>query len=248
MAETDSVLEGEILNHGPSVDSLVIVLKEMKKAGRLNDVIQVCMKFLSVYPDDIRLRILLAEAFMGTGFIGLAEAELEKATSMIDHLTSAYKLLAEVYAKQKRFEAAAEALKLYLAHRPNEPEAVKLLEEMELTLLSGEIPLKGEESTEDVVPAAGEPKDAVVDFATPTIAELYLTQGQIRAAISTYEKVVSSNPDDTESLRRLTELKGMATETSVPKNEATGDLQAQKEKLIMTLERWLPKIKEIGNA
>ena len=50
MAETDSVLEGEILNHGPSVDSLVIVLKEMKKAGRLNDVIQVCMKFLSVYP------------------------------------------------------------------------------------------------------------------------------------------------------------------------------------------------------
>lgn len=247
MAETDNVLD-EILNHGPSADSISIVLTKMKKEGRLSEVVQECIKFLRVYPDDIRLRSILAESYLGIGFIGLAGAELEKVRSMIENLIPAYKLLAEIYAKQQRLTEAADTLKLYLAHCPGEPEALKLLEEMKPAFVSGEAPLKVEELSDDVVPGVDEPRDALVDFATPTIAELYYAQGKLSAAISTYEKVISSNPDDSESLKRLIELKGMAPEEPGPEGKEKDDLRARTEKLIAILEEWLPKIKEIQHA
>ncbi len=247
MAETDNVLD-EILNHGPSADSISIVLTRMKKEGRLSEVVQECIKFLRVYPDSIRLRLLLAESCLEIGFIGLAESELEKVTLMIEDLIPAYKLLAGIYAKQQRLTKAADTLKLYLAHYPEEPEALKLLEEMKPALVSGEAPLKAEELLDDVVPGVDEPRDALVDFATPTIAELYYAQGKLSAAISTYEKVISSNPDDSESFKRLIELKGMAPEEPGPEEKEKDDLHARTEKLITILEEWLPKIKEIQHA
>jgi len=243
MAETDNVLD-EILNHGPSADSISIVLTRMKKEGRLSEVVQECIKFLKVYPDSIRLRIILAESYLEIGFIGLAGAEFEKVGSMIEDLIPAYKSLAEIYAKQKRLAEAADTIKLYLAHCPGEPEALKLLEEVEP---ADEAQLEVGGPTEDVVVEVDE-KDAVADLATPTIAELYYTQGQLSAAITIYEKVLNDKPDDIESLKRLTELRGLAAEEPKTEGKEKDDLHARTEKLITILEEWLPKIKEIQHA
>jgi len=247
MAEKDNILD-EILNHGPSADSISIVLTRMKKEGRLSEVVQECIKFLRIYPDSIRLRLLLAESCLEIGFIGLAESELEKVTSMIEDLIPSYKLLAGIYAKQRRLTEAADTLKLYLAHCPREPEALKLLEEMRPASVSGEAPLKVEELSDDVISGVDERRDALVDFATPTIAELYYAQGKLSAAISTYEKVISSNPDDSDSLKRLIELKGMAPAEPGPEGKEKDDLHKKKKKLITILEEWLPKIKEKQHA
>ena len=247
MDETDDILD-EILNHGPSAGSIFIVLTRMKKEGRLSEVVQQCIKFLRVYPDDIRLRIILAESYLEIGFIGLAGAEFEKVGSMIENLIPAYKSLAEIYAKQGRMTEAADTLKLYLAHCPGEPEALKLLEEMRPALAPEKAPLKPEEPLNDVVPEVDEPRDAMVDFATPTIAELYYTQGKLSAAINTYENIISSNPDDSESLKRLIELKGVASEEPGPEGKEKDDLYVRTETMITILERWLPKIKEIQHA
>ena len=200
MDEKDNILD-EILNHGPSAGSIFIALTRMKKEGRSSEVVQQCIKFLRVCPDDIRLRIILAESYLETGFISLAGVELEKVGSMIQDLIPAYRLLAEIYFKQQRLTAAADTLKLYLAHRPDATEARKLLEEIEP---SDHAQLEVGGPTEDAVVAADE-KDAVSDLATSTIAELYYTQGKLSAAISTYEKVLNDNPDDIESLKRLKE-------------------------------------------
>ena len=243
MAETDNTLD-EILNHGPSADSIFIVLARMKKEGRSSEVVQQCIKFLRVYPDDIRLRIILAESYLETGFIGLAEVELEKVRSMIENLIPAYKLLAGIYAKQKRLNETADTLKLYLAHRPAEPEALKLLEEVEP---ADEAQLEVGGQTEDGVVEVDE-KDAVADLATPTIAELYYTQGRLSSAITIYEKVLNDKPDDIESLKRLTELRGLAVEEPKTEGKEKDDLHVRTEKLIRILEEWLPRIKEIKYA
>ncbi len=92
MDEKDNILD-EILNHGPSADSIFIALTRMKKEGRLKEVVQQCIKFLRVYPDNIRLRIILAESYLETGFISLAGVELEKVGSMIEDLIPAYSCL-----------------------------------------------------------------------------------------------------------------------------------------------------------
>ncbi len=243
MAGKSNILD-EILNHGPSADSISIVLTRMKKEGRLSEVVQECIKSLRVYPDSIRLRLLMAESCLEIGFIGLAESELEKVTSMIEDLIPSYKLLAGIYAKQRRLTEAADTLKLYLAHCPGEPEALKLLEEVEP---AEDAELEAGGPTDDAVVVVGE-DDAVADFATPTIAELYYTQGKLSAAISTYEKVLNDRPDDIESLKRLTELRGLDAEEPNTEEKEKDDLRARTEKLITILEEWLPKIKEIQHA
>ena len=243
MDEKDNILD-EILNHGPSVDSIFIVLTRMKKEGRSSEVVQQCIKFLRVYPDDIRLRIILAESYLETGFISLAGVELEKVGSMIQDLIPAYRLLAGIYAKQRRVTEAVDTLKIYLAHRPDATEARELLKEIKP---ADEVQLEVGKPTEDAVVAADE-KDAVADLATPTIAELYYTQGKLSAAISTYEKVLNDNPDDIESLKRLNELRGLAAEKPNEGGKEEDDLYTRTEKLIRILEEWLPKIKEIKYA
>ncbi len=243
MDEKDNILD-EILNHGPSADSIFIALTRMKKEGRLKEVVQQCIKFLRVYPDNIRLRIILAESYLETGFISLAGVELEKVGSMIEDLIPAYRLLAGIYAKQRRVTEAVDTLKIYLAHRPDATEAHELLKEIKP---ADEVQLEVGKPTEDAVVAADE-KDAVADLATSTIAELYYTQGKLSAAISTYEKVLNDKPDDIESLKRLNELRGLAAEKPNEGGKEEDDLYTRTEKLIRILEEWLPKIKEIKYA
>ncbi len=121
---------GEILNYGPSQGTFFLVLKKMKEEGRSSEVIRECQKALNLYPDDLRLRTLLAESYLDLGFIGLAETELATVTSRLGDLVSAYKLQAEIYTKQQRNEEAVWALNQYLVHRPDDHDALDLLDKI----------------------------------------------------------------------------------------------------------------------
>ena len=248
MAERNGFFE-EILSHGPSAGSVVVILRRMKEEGRLKEVIQTCIRFLQPYPDDIQLRTLLAESYAEAGFISLAQTEFEKVAAMIDRLVPAYRFLGELYAKQQRVEEAADMLKRYLAHFPDQADVIEFLKKLESTPSSKEGALEIERPAEDGVPSTDESADALVDFATPTIAELYYSQGRLDAAIHTYETVLNSRPDDHASRVRLNELKGMIdAATPVAADRAELSPRARKERLVLTLERWLPKIREIRHA
>ena len=118
---------GRILGSGPSQNTVFLVLSKIKEEGRFGEVITECLKALDFYPNDISLRNLLAETYLEMGFIGQAERELDRITSDIKNLIPAYKLQAEIYIRQKRHEEASDALKRYLAHNPDDQEAVDLL-------------------------------------------------------------------------------------------------------------------------
>lgn len=225
MEKSDDLL-GQILSHGPSQGTLLLILTRMKQEGRAREVIQECLKSLERYPDDIRLRILLAESYLEVGFVGQAEEELEKATSMIEDLVSVYKLQAKIYIRQERPEMAADALKRYLAHKGQDHEALELWEQV------------GEEQGEDIF----------VGLATPTLAEIYYNQGQIHEAISTYEKVILDKPDDRASIKRLSELKALIKDEQGPQHEDTDELRTKKEKMIEILERWRAKAHDLNHG
>jgi tetratricopeptide (TPR) repeat protein len=116
-----------ILRNGPSQNTVFLVLRKIKEEGRFGEVITECIKALDFYPNDIRLRTLLAETYLEMGFIGQAERELGRITSDIKNLVSAYKLQADIYTRQKRHEEASEALKRYLVYNPDDQEALDLL-------------------------------------------------------------------------------------------------------------------------
>ena len=128
--EKSNDLLGEILNYGPSQGTFFLVLQKMKEEGRSSEVIRECQKALSLYPDDLHLRTLLAESYLDLGFIGLAETELATVTSRLGDLASAYKLQAEIYTKQQRTEEAVWALNQYLVHRPDDHDALDLLDKI----------------------------------------------------------------------------------------------------------------------
>ena len=160
---------------------------------------------------------------------------------MINELAPVYKRLARVYGQQGRLKEAAGAIQCYLSLCPGEPEAMALSEEIGLAM--------NEEGPGDEAAATEEePEGDVVDFASPTIAELYYTQGQLGAAISTYEKIVQNNPDDNASATRLTELKQMVIDTPALGDQENEGTRERKEKMITILERLLPKMREIKHA
>ncbi|MBW1733968.1 MAG: tetratricopeptide repeat protein [Deltaproteobacteria bacterium] len=247
MGEIDRLIHG-ILNHGPSADSVYTILQEMKSEGRSAEVVKECIRFRRVYPDHIGLRLLMSESCMEMGFIGLAESELEKAMEMIEAMVPCYRLLGEIYARQGRVKEASHALGLYLAHNPDDPGALRLLEGIGAGPVEEEAPLELEEKEGKAPsPAAEGSGEDLVEFASPTIAELYYEQGNLSAAVNAYEKVVEENPDDMDSIRRLAELRDLAGGG----RGSGGDEDAARirtEEMINILERWLPRIREIGHA
>jgi tetratricopeptide (TPR) repeat protein len=247
-------LFGQILSRGPSQSTLFWLLKEMKKEGRSSEVIRECIKALSVYPDDIRLRTLLAESYLEVGFIGQAEAELDRVSSDIAELVSAYKLQAEIYVRQQRAEDAIDALKRYLAHNPSDQETHDLLDSIKkvegaMNAAVAEEPEHAHRQPLGEIPLPAEGKrEEMPDLATPTLAEIHFNQGQIHEAIRTYEKVLSANPDDDVSQERLSELKALIAEET--KTEIAGEdtARTRKEIMITVLEGWLERIKGTSHA
>ena len=244
MGTTDDFFR-QILSHAPSQGTLLLVLKKIKEEGRPNEVIKECLNALSAYPDDIRLRTLLAESYLEAGFIGQAEAELDRVTSDIDDLSSAYRLKAEIYMRQKRDKHAFEALKCYLAHNPDDQEALDLFDSIKPA--GEELPREAAERPDDVDRTAGE-EEIFTELATPTLAEILYDQGQIHYAIRTYEKVLLDKPDDDAIIKRLAELKTLAAEetgSEVPEEDKPGTKNAS---MIAVLEAWLARIRESKNA
>ncbi len=249
MEQRNSLLD-EMLDSGPSPGSLILILSRMKEQGRTNDVIRACVRFLPLYPDDVRLRILLGESYAEKGFLGLAQAEFEKAVLMIDGLAPVYRSLAELYKKAGRYAEATEMLRRYAAHCPEGTGALQSLAQTEAAMAFREMrrePLL-DVSVEGTAVEEEEPLEELVDFATPTIAELYYSQGRIEAAVQTYERVLQAHPEDREASLRLTELKKMLEPSGARGPMAATSPPPVEERMIAILERWLPRIRELRYA
>ena len=195
--EKSNDLLGEILNYGPSQGTFFLVLQKMKEEGRSSEVIRECQKALSLYPDDLRLRTLLAESYLDLGFIGLAETELATVTSRLGDLVSAYKLQAEIYTKQQRNEEAVWALNQYLVHRPDDHAALDLLDKIK-SGVEGEKP-KETQALEDFAHTEEERVEDIVNSQEEDILESVVIPEDITRALEEdfeEEVVVAELPEE----------------------------------------------------
>jgi tetratricopeptide (TPR) repeat protein len=195
--EKSNDLLGEILNYGPSQGTFFLVLQKMKEEGRSSEVIRECQKALNLYPDDLRLRTLLAESYLDMGFIGLAETELATVTSRLGDLVSAYKLQAEIYSKQQRNEEAVWALNQYLVHRPDDHDALDLLDKIK-SGVEGEKP-KETQALEDFAHTEEERVEDIVNSQEEDILESVVIPEDITRALEEdfeEEVVVAELPEE----------------------------------------------------
>jgi tetratricopeptide (TPR) repeat protein len=235
----------EILAEAPSPGTFLVVLEELINAGRLSKAIQEGIRALSLYPRDIRIRHLVAECCLESGWLSRAESEVETVTTLIDEVIPAYRLKAEIYLRSDRREEARKALATYLAHRPDDEEALSLMGDLgraqEAPPLPPPAPLEEGKAIRDfgedtmVVPDLS----SLPEIATPTLAEVYFGQGQIQEAVDTYETFLSRNPRADQYRERLEELRAMLSHPSAAEKDSEADgARMKKERLIAALESW----------
>ena len=242
MAAPDD-LYNQILADGPSPGTLYHLLLRMKEEGLSKRVIREGVKALKVYPSDLYIRKLLAETYFEVGRVAEAQSEIEKLLQQLDTFVSVYKLQAEIFHKQNKEEEVARNLKLYLAHRPDDQEAIEPLQASDLAdkLTVAEPPLSHEEPPEIEVVSEGKKR-----VATPTLGEVFFDQGLIYEAINVYEKVVEKNPDDARAKTRLEELRSALTGEHVPVDQTVKSKRGKNEKLLTVLEAWRTSIREMS--
>lgn len=243
----------EILDNGPSSKTIYLVLSRMKEEGQLQRIIDECLKALDKFPDDINIRRLLGETYFEDGRITEAESELKAVIAHIENAISCYKIQTELLIKQQREDEAIKSLKLYLAHRPDDQEALSLLESLQppeeipdkLAPPIVEEAISPEESEEEAYEVPVE--EGLPDIATATLAEVYFDQGRIKEAVEIYEKVIAQNPDDEKSRQRLDELRGIMEQDQREEAGREDGIRRKKEKIIAILESWLLSIREQSN-
>jgi len=219
--ENSDDLYSNILTDGPSPSTLFLILSRMKKTGQLKEVIQECLRALSIYPNDIYIRRLLAETYFEDGQLSQAESELDKVIARFNDLISCYSLKARIFLQQGRESEALAALKLYLSHRPDDQTALNLYNQLQTTLT----PFKEKKGMPDI--------DSV------NIAENHLDQGRIEEAIETYKRIIAQNPDNITFRERFDEIKGIMDRMVRDR---------RKEKIISILESWLSTLREGSKA
>jgi len=262
-------LLGDILDRGPSSETLGLVLEELKRLGRRGKVIQECIRALRNHPDDLSLRLILAEAYFEEGLVSQAEAEIETAVSRMDRYASAYWLQTEIYRSQKRNEEALRSLQTYLALRPWDERALDLLREIEIVKAAPapEVVQTQEETNEAVADEAAEAPvlkgiepmetgaekfefgfdgEVLSEIATPTLAEVYVNQGQVPEAVRIYETVIAQNPEDEASVMRIQQLRDRLKVEPSPSEQTAPRAKPSEEKTIAVLESWLANIRKMS--
>ncbi|MCD6261539.1 MAG: tetratricopeptide repeat protein [Deltaproteobacteria bacterium] len=227
-----------LLENIPSRNTAFLILDRMKKNGKTDNMEETCTRVLERYPDDIRIRGILAEYYMDKGLTDKAAEEIERASSMLDNLSYIYKLAAKIRQKQNNEQAAAASLKKYMAIHPDDRDVSSMLN----NTMPDSTDTDGIE--EDIVGKGHEEKEEDI-LVSPTIAELYFKQGKIDKAINAYKKVVEKNPADESSKQRIKQLLSMLDDSFHDNSHA---IREKTERMITVMERWLTGIKEMNHA
>lgn len=240
-----SDLYGEILDQGPSLTTLHLVLEKMREEKRFSEVVRACNEGLRRYPDDIRLRRMLAECYMEMGFFSLAETEVNLAVEKLEELLPLFKFQAEVFERQGRIKEAGEAARKYAAYFSGNGEAAQLFGRLAQT--EEAFPSESDEVPNDQDSPISVPEEIVPEIATHTLAEIYESQGQIQAAIQTYRELIEQNPEDHRARERLERLSA-GTEPGEDLPVHPLERWDGRERMIGVLEGWLARIQEINRA
>jgi tetratricopeptide (TPR) repeat protein len=252
MNNQDAIFD-KIIGHGASSETLRILLAECKKNDNPGKALQECIKAVRIYPQDPFLRQMLAESYVEMGFLSQAEMELEKLTSEMDVLMEAYKLQANIYQKQNRREEAIRSLRIYLAHRPEDYEALEVFETLQPPRPLMEAPAAQieEPAPPDITQAVLQEKNelpeetATSEFATSTLAEVYVNQGEIEEALNIYQRLLTRNPQDEKTRQRVEELRTMLPPQALDVEKTMDRAGRKKNRAIAVLEAWLTDLRKM---
>ncbi|VBB43927.1 hypothetical protein TRIP_B330111 [uncultured Desulfatiglans sp.] len=236
-----------ILRQGPPEAAVLQILDKLHAAGRVRESLQEALEALHRHPESIALRLFTAERLLEAGFVSLAEREVEQIERSLRSLGRVFQLKADICRRRGRNREAQRAIEAHLALDPDaSPIASSVLqasgrplpEDEDLAAALRSLSLPPSERQNENVPIGEEGQEETL--ASPTLAEIYLKQGDIETAVRMYTACLAADPGDSGLRRRLEELQ--------TRLERQRRKEQRKQQLVAVLEGWLERIREKAHA
>ncbi|MCB0271603.1 MAG: tetratricopeptide repeat protein [Bdellovibrionales bacterium] len=162
---------------------------QLRLSGEYEKAISLLSELCEKNPFLAPAKLSLGRAYFEYGKLDQAVSVLEEFVDFVPDHGLANKILARIYVHQKRIEEARVKIQIVLAETPQDPVALKLQKEIEMT---------GFEEVED---------DETVKTSTPalttTMAELYYHQGHVKEARKIYEQLLLHDPQNKDLQEKL---------------------------------------------
>lgn len=224
MALNDIERLKERLERDPNSKLFVPLAEEYKKAGMVEEAINILLKGLERHPNYMSARVSLGKIYLEKGMLNEASQEFEKVVSAIPENLYAHKKLAEIYESLDKKNKAIEELRTVLRLNPIDEVAAKTLASLEERLIPSQEAKKPEEAFIEIRPSEisviGKVKDSETEESDEKEvseetrlqikdADVFVSQGRYLEALETYKKILSFEPDNRYILQRLEELKAL---------------------------------------
>ncbi len=193
----------EILVKDPSSTIFVSLAETYRKMGMLDDARQIITKGLKLYPDFGPAYIVLARVLCQLDDFDNSSAAFEKALDFDPESLAALVGYARVQILLKNDAAARELLLRARKLSPADPVINKLI--LSLPEISEAMVAEADEADE-VAEQGDELPDISTSLVSPTLADMYLSQGLTERSLELYQQLSAQNPDDLTLRRRVKEL------------------------------------------
>ncbi len=190
----------EILVKDPSSTIFVSLAETYRKMGMLEDARQIISKGLNLHSDFSPAYIVLARVLCQLEDFAGSNAAFEKALTFDPESLAALVGYARVQILLGENNTARELLLRARQLSPADPVINKLLlslpEESEIVV----------EETDSLIEKNDQLEDSSVSLVSPTLADLYLSQGLTEKGLELYQQLSAQNPDDLNLRRKVKEL------------------------------------------
>ncbi|MEA3363337.1 MAG: hypothetical protein U9Q61_08750 [Thermodesulfobacteriota bacterium] len=190
----------EILVKDPSSTIFVSLAETYRKMGMLEDARQIISKGLDLHPEFGPAYIVLARVLCQLGDFDDSCAAFKRSLEFDAVSLAALVGYARVQILLENDDAARELLLKARKLSPADPVINKLI------LSLPEISEAVVEDVDELGEQSDELEDASASLVSPTLADLYLSQGLPERALEIYLQLSSQNPDDLTLRRRVKEL------------------------------------------
>ncbi|MGH9870730.1 MAG: tetratricopeptide repeat protein [Candidatus Polarisedimenticolia bacterium] len=224
------------LQQAPSVRLLVELAREYHETGLFEEASRIAARAVREQPSYVSARVQLGRIYFDMGRVEEAREQMEAVLSIAPDNLVARRVVADVCREMGDVQGALDRYRALLAFSPSDEETRRKIAEVEKEAAAA--PAAVQESP----PAAeggSHGHEAALEpgvLATPTLAELYLTQGLPAKAASVYREILRGDPGNAEAVARLTEIEGPPPASDDP----AARLRVRKSQI---LERWLAALR-----
>lgn len=209
----------------PRSKAFVPLADAYRKAGMIDQAIQVAKDGLKFNPNYISGRLVLGRCYFEKGMLKEAEEELTKVTKVNQENADAQRLLAKIREKTGRIDEAIKTWDIVLTLSPGDTEAKQKLEELKQYLKKEEPPKPVVEERKEPPPEVKPEQDVVKELKSEKpVQEVVSAEPQkvIPSEIPAYEaeEFTVSGPVKKELQQESVEKKTGEVKTELPETEA----------------------------